>query len=317
MPARHDILVVGSFVQDLTWKCASFPLPGQTVVGTFVTGPGGKGSNQAVAAGRAGGRVLYVGAVGDDAFGGGAKAFYKAEKIAARWAVKPKYATGTAGILVNAQGQNEIIVALGANAFLARADVPADLIAASKLVVVQNESHLGTTAFVLRSARKAGVPTVLNPAPMRADFDPAVLKHVDILIPNETEFVELLHLLDPASTLTDAALAALAPAELHGLARRLGVPTVIITLGQRGCLVSTAQDFTTIPAYSVNAVDTTGAGDAFVGGFAAGWMRSGGDLIAAARFGNAVAALSVTKFGTAPSMPRQADVDRFLRRAAR
>jgi len=318
MPARprFDVLVVGSFVQDLTWRCAGFPVPGQTVVGTFVTGPGGKGSNQAVAAGRAGARTCYVGAIGADAFGSGAKAFYKAEKITGRWAVKPKHATGTAGILVNDEGQNQIIVALGANAYLARADVPPALIASARLVVAQNESNLGTTAYVLRTARKAGVPTVLNPAPMRPDFDPGVLRHVDILIPNETEFAELLRARDPKSAPSEEALSTLSGADLHALARSLGVPTVIITLGGRGCLVSTADGHTALAAHKVHAIDTTGAGDAFVGGFAAGWVRSAGDLVAAARYGNAVAALSVTKFGTAPAMPRQIEVERFLRKVS-
>lgn len=315
MPSRprFDVLVVGSFVQDLTWKCTSFPVPGQTVVGSFVTGPGGKGSNQAVAAGRAGSRTCFVGALGDDAFGAGAKAFYRAEKITGRWAVKPKHATGTAGILVNAGGQNQIIVALGANAHLARADVPAELIAASRIVVVQNESHLGTTAHALRTARKLGVPTVLNPAPMRADFNPEVLRQVDILIPNETEFDALLRARDPKGAPSEEELSRLPLTELHALARTLVVPTVIITLGERGCLVSTRDSHAHLPAHKVKAVDTTGAGDAFVGGFAAGWVRCGGDLNEAARFGNAVAALSVTKFGTAPAMPRLPAIERFLR----
>jgi hypothetical protein len=103
-----QVVVVGSFVQDLTWQCAAFPQAGETVVGTFVTGPGGKGSNQAVAAGRAGARTLFVGAVGRDAFAGDAKKFYRAEGICAHFVEKPALATGTAGILVNASGQNEM-----------------------------------------------------------------------------------------------------------------------------------------------------------------------------------------------------------------
>src|SRR3954469_24931513 len=115
---KPQVVVVGSFVQDLTWKCAEFPQPGQTVIGNFITGPGGKGSNQAIAAGRAGARTVFVGAVGDDVFAASAKAFYRVEKIEARLVTKAKHATGTAAILVNAHAQNEIVVALGASAYL-------------------------------------------------------------------------------------------------------------------------------------------------------------------------------------------------------
>ena len=315
---KPSVVVVGSFVQDLTWKCAAFPAPGETIVGTFVTGPGGKGSNQAVAAGRAGVSTLFVGAVGRDAFARDAKAFYRAEGIAARFVEKPAHATGTAGILVNANGQNEIIVALGANAYLRPADVPAAALRAARVVVTQHESNLRTVATVLRRARQAGAITVHNPAPMRADFDPALLKHVDILIPNETEFAALLKLLGVAQgkIVAPETLAALPPAELHALCRALKVPTVIVTLGAKGVFVSQVEPagHAFIAAYKVKVVDTTGAGDAFCGGFAAGLVKFSGDILAAARFGNAVAALSVTKFGTAPSMPTAREIAAFLKR---
>lgn len=313
---KPQVVVVGSFVQDLTWKCAAFPQAGETVIGTFVTGPGGKGSNQAVAAGRAGAATLFIGAVGADVFADAAKKFYRDEGIGARFVTKPKHATGTAAILVNAQGQNEIIVALGASAHLLPRDIDAAAIRGAKIVVCQHEANLPVNAHVFGVARKAGVTTVLNPAPMRADFDPAVLSLVDVLIPNETEFVALANLL-PASgrkDFTEAALHALAPEELHALCRTLGVPTVIVTLGKRGCFVSQPGAHTSIAAHTgIAVVDTTGAGDAFVGGFAAGFVKFGGDIAAAARHGNAVAALSVTKFGTAPSMPTQPELAKFLK----
>ncbi len=316
---KPSVVVVGSFVQDLTWKCAAFPKPGETIVGTFVTGPGGKGSNQAVAAGRAGAATLYVGAVGDDAFAQSARAFYKSEGIAARFAVKPKHATGTAAILVNDSGQNEIIVALGANAMLQKRDVPLDVLRSAEVVVTQLESNLDTTAFVLKTARRAGVTTVLNPAPMRADFEPALLEHVDILIPNETEFTCLANQLPETgrTDLTESELALLRPEDVHTLCRAFGVPTLIVTLGSRGCLVSQEDSHTFIAAHTgITVVDTTGAGDAFVGGFAAGLAKLNGDIAGAARFGNTVAALSVTKFGTAPAMPRQREIAAFLKKTA-
>lgn len=315
MATPPQVIVVGSYVQDLTWRCAAFPSAGQTILGTFADGPGGKGSNQAVASGRAGAAVRFVGAVGKDAFAGVAKAFYRENGIAARWIEKPGHATGTAGILVNDEGQNEIVVALGANARLAPADLPASLFKGAKLVVTQFETSLAAVTHTLKSARAAGALAVLNPAPMRSDFKPSILRHVDVLIPNETEFTALVNRL-PATgrkDFTEEELATLDGGALQTLCRALGVPVVIVTLGKRGCFVSTAERGVLIPAFIVKAVDTTGAGDAFVGGFTAGWCHFEGDLVEAAIFGNAVAALSVTKRGTAPAMPRLAEVRRFLK----
>jgi ribokinase len=318
-----SVVVVGSYVQDLTWRCTAFPTAGQTTIGSFATGPGGKGSNQAIAAGRAGAATLFVGAVGTDAFAAVAEAFYRENGIAARFVSKPRHATGTAAILVNDEGQNEIVVALGANDALARADLPPALFAGAKVLVTQLETSLAAAAHALRSGRRAGAITVLNPAPMRADFDPALLKLADILIPNETEFVALVNQLAsakssvaPAPVYTEAQLAVEPPARTHARARELGVPTVIVTLGKRGCLLSQASGYSLIAGHRVKAVDTTGAGDAFVGGFAAGLVEHDGDVAAAARLGQAVAALSVTKPGTAPAMPWRREVFKFLKTRA-
>ncbi len=313
---KPQVVVVGSFVQDLTWNCAAFPSAGETVIGTFATGPGGKGSNQAVASGRAGATTLFIGAVGRDTFAAAARSFYKAENIGARFIEKPGHATGTAAILVSASGQNEIVVALGANARLARADLNPALFAGAKVVVTQLESSLAAAAFTLKTGRAAGAITVFNPAPMRADFNPALLRHADVLIPNEAEFTALVNRLPSTGRkdFTEAALASLSDDDLHALARTFGPPVVIITLGKRGCLVSQKDGYTFIPSHRVKAVDTTGAGDAFVGGFSAGLVKFNGDLVAAARFGTAVAALSVTKKGTAPAMPKKAAIDAFLKK---
>ena len=316
MTSHPQVVVVGSYVQDLTWQCQSFPQPGETTVGVFKTGPGGKGSNQAIAAGRAGVDTLFVGAVGRDAFAAEAKAFYRAEKIACKLAVKPACATGTAAILVSATGQNEIVVALGASDNLKKADIPARALKHARVVVSQLESNLATAAYVLKTARKAGVTTVLNPAPMRPGFERGLLAHVDILIPNETEFAALVNLLPQTSQagFTGEALNALSDDELHALCRKIGVPVVIVTLGARGCFVSQPQSHTFIPAHTgIKVVDTTGAGDAFVGGFAAGLVKFDGDSVRSAWFGTAVAALSISKFGTAPAMPRAPEIARFLK----
>lgn len=296
-----------------------FPKPGQTVVGIFSTGPGGKGSNQAIAAGRTGTPTLFIGAIGQDTFGEGAKEFYKSEKIAANLIEKPKLSTGTAAILVSDTGQNEIVVSLGANAVLSKTDVDAKVLDGAKIVVTQLEANVSTTAHTLRTARKAGLATLLNPAPMRSDFDPALLKATDILIPNESEFAELVNLLGVAPTkgkpFTEKDINLNDQPGLQQLCRKFGVPVVIITLGSRGCFVSQSSGHTHISAHSgIKVVDTTGAGDAFVGGFAAGYIKSAGNIVSAAKFGNAVAALSVTKPGTAPAMPRKDEIDAFMAR---
>lgn len=321
------VVVVGAFVQDLNWRCAQFPRAGETVIGNFASGPGGKGFNQAVAAGRAGVAAVFLGAVGRDGFAEAAKKFCQAEGVGARFITKPKHATATAAVLVNAAGQNQIIVDLGASAHLQPRDIEAGLIRGAKVVICQHEANLPLNAHVFRLARRAGVTTVLNPAPMRADFDSSVLALVDVLIPNETEFVALVNLLPETAALAreqpfgdfgafgEPTLHALSPGDLHRLCRALAVPTVIITLGKRGCFVSQADGHAFIPAHTgLTVVDTTGAGDAFVGGFAAGLVQTGGDLVAAARHGNTVAALSVTKLGTARSMPSRGEIARFLRR---
>ncbi len=319
MPRFPQVVVVGSFVQDLTFFCSQFPSPGQTTVGTFAAGPGGKGSNQAVAAGRTGVPTAFIGAVGADAFANEAAKFYAAEGITAHFIAKPKHATGTAGILVNTAGQNEIVVALGASAQIKPRDIDPKFITGARVVACQHEATLAINAHVFQLARRAGVTTVLNPAPMRPDFDPAILRHTDVLIPNETEFVALARQLGLGgrTPLTEKKLAALSAGALHRLCREFGVPTVIVTLGARGCLVSQPGGATALPAFQgIKVVDTTGAGDAFCGGFAAGLVKFDGDIPAAARFGNAVAALSVTKRGTAPAMPTAGELARFLRRHA-
>jgi len=312
---RRLVLVFGSYMQDQVYRCAEFPVPGQTVKGTLATGPGGKGSNQAIAAGRVGAATLFVGAVGADGPGRDAAAIYRREKIGCKWIVKSAAPTGTAGIWVDGRGINEIIIAPGANELLAANDVSDRELKSAAIVLTQLEGNPKAVETVLKRARKLGAVTVLNPAPLVANLDLRLLRAVDILIPNETEFVGLMARFE--KDLDEATLAALSPDEVHTLCRELGVPTVVVTLGARGCLVSTADRYEFLPAYrGIKVVDTTGAGDAFCGGFAAGFVRSQGDVFAAARLGNAVAALSVTGAGAAPSMPTARAVAKLMRRKA-
>ena len=168
---KPAVVVVGSFNQDLTWRCAEFPAPGETIVGTFTTGPGGKGSNQAVAAARAGAATAFVGAFGADAFGRDAKAFLRAEGIRVH-AVRKKLPTGNAAIFVDAHGQNQIVVALGANAALAPRDVPAALLRAARVVVCQHETNLRLNTAVLRAMTPADFErTLMHPENGRMNLD--------------------------------------------------------------------------------------------------------------------------------------------------
>ncbi len=310
-----QVVVVGSFVQDLFFDTPSFPRPGQTVIGRFRTGPGGKGSNQAVGASRAGVKTAFVGALGPDAFAAGARSFQTAEGIEHHFLDKTDHATGTAAILVDATGQNQIVVALGANDAIAPDELPAAVIQGAEVLVSQLEIFLPAALRALELARAAGVRTILNTAPMRADFDPAMLALTDILVPNETEFAALVNLLPQfaETTFDEAALAALSGDALHALCRRMGPPVVLVTLGARGCFLSTPERHVSIPAVGgIKVVDTTGAGDAFVGAFAAGVVEFGGDLERAARFANVAAAISVTRPGTAPAVARRAEIEALL-----
>lgn len=326
---KSPVVVIGSFNQDLAFATKQFPRPGETVVGDFRTGPGGKGFNQAIAASRAGVGTQFIGAVGADAFGAEARRFAQAEKLSAHFIAKPKHPTGCASIVVNGDGQNEVIIALGANLALRPRDLPAKIFRRAEVVVCQAESDYATIAHVLRTARTLGAITVFNPAPMRAEFDVALLQHTSVLIPNETEFVALVHRVPACGALlgtknlpasgefTEASLRTLSHDLLHQLCRALGVPVVIVTLGSRGCFVSHPDGGQLIAAHAVDAIDTTGAGDAFVGGFAAGLVKFNHHVIEAAHYASAVAALSVTRAGTAPSMPREREIARFLRQRAR
>ena len=323
---KHSILIVGSFNQDLALEVKEFPRPGDEVVGHFRTSPGGKGFNQAVAATRAGVPTLFCGAIGRDAFGSDAHKFARAAGIHTRFIEKPKHATGVAVITVDASGENQIIVSPGANFGLRPRDIPPTLIASAQVVVCQGETDYTTVAQVLRTARRHGAITVFNPAPMRAGFDLSILKSTEVLIPNEAEFVALLNLRPRSAALlreapfnaqgefSESSIARLEAGALHQLCRSLEVPVVIVTLGSRGCFVSQPDVFIKINAHEVEVVDTTGAGDAFVGGFAAGLVKFKHNAFEAANYASAVAALSVMQPGAAPAMPITREIARFLKK---
>ncbi len=323
---KSAVVVIGSFVQDLAFYTKDFPRPGETVVGDFRPGPGGKGFNQAIAAARAGIPTLFIGAVGPDGSAHRIRPFARDAGLHTHFVEKPKHSTGAAVITVNGAGQNQIIISLGANLGLKPRDIPAPLLAPAQVVLCQGESDYATVGYVLRTARRNGAITVLNPAPMRPEFDPAVLRHTEVLIPNESEFTALVQQCPSCAALlrtapyntrgefTEETLHALTAEALHRLCRCLQVPVVIVTLGARGCFVSQPDVFLRINAHDVEVVDTTGAGDAFVGGFAAGLVKLKHNIFEAAHYASAVAALSVMQPGTAPSMPIAREIARFLKK---
>jgi ribokinase len=308
--ADRTICVMGIFVADLAFKTPRLPAWGETVLGAdFRVGPGGKGSNQAVAAARAGGKVAFITKLGEDTFGRMARELYAAEGIdAAHVYGTDRVGTGGAAILVDDKGENAIVVTAGAAGALTAADI-ADaeaLIASAAVFMTQLELPVPIAAEGLRLARRHGRRTILNPAPAVPVPD-EMMSLVDILTPNESEAAGLTGL--PVRGIDEATAAA------ERLLER-GAGTVVLTLGAKGALVHGRDLHVLVPAVDAGPVlDTTGAGDAFNGGLAVA-LAEGKELVAAVRFASAVAGLSVTKAGTAPSMPERAEVDALMARAA-
>jgi ribokinase len=294
---------------DLVVRIPVIPRPGETLLGgTFATYPGGKGANQAVAAARLGGEVTMIGRVGADAFGNQLLAGARAEGIDTRFVgVDPKAATGVALIQVDALGQNSIAVASGANLTLTAEAVRAAFAQIDRpdLLVMPLETPIETIEMGAACAHQSGARVVLNPAPAK-QLGAELLRNVDVLIPNEYEAAFLVG--EAIHSLRDARLAA---ARLI----RSGPGCVIITMGDQGALLAEAAqsviDYTHIPAFSVTAVDTTAAGDAFAGALAVA-LAEGQALPAAARLAGAAAAISATRSGAQPSLPARAEVEAFL-----
>jgi ribokinase len=301
------VLVMGSFVADAAFRAARLPAWGETLMGSaFALGPGGKGSNQAVAAARAGASVKFLSKLGEDAFGQLARATWKADGIDASLVARSDTPTGAAAILIDeVRGENAIIVVPGACFTLtpAEVDAAADAIASASLFLTQLELPLDAVERGLRIAREAGVPTILNPAPAQPLPD-ALLELTEYLIPNESEAALLTGL--PVESIEQAERAA------RSLLSR-GARNVIVTLGAQGALIcSGLAAAELVPAFVVGpVVETTGAGDAFCGGFAAA-LSEGVPLRDAVRFGCATAGVSVTRAGTAPSMPRRKEIEALL-----
>lgn len=304
MPRPCTIVVVGSLNMDLKVRTPRLPAPGETLLGSgFSTDSGGKGANQAVAAARMGADVAMLGCIGRDAHGDAlARALREAGVAVEALAVDEVQASGIGAIFLMPDGENSIVVVPGANHALtpARVEAQADLLRQARLVVAQLECPLDSVRRALRIAREAGVTTLLNAAPAQP-LDDALLADVDWLVVNEVEAAMLSGL--PVDT----------PAEVEQAAqalRRRGPAQVVVTLGAAGMCHVGPDGTLALPAPRVTAVDTTGAGDTFVGALAAG-LAEGLPLAPTFARAQIAAALAVSRLGTQSAMPHRAEVDAF------
>lgn len=302
MPAK--VVVIGSLNMDLVTRAPRLPRGGETLIGqSFATVSGGKGANQAVAAARLGAQVSMVGCVGSDAYGEELRGALLAEQIDCQAVSTVEGSSGVALIVVDDNSQNAIVIVAGANGALTpqvidRFDA---VLQAAEVIICQLEVPDATVGHALKRGRELGKIVILNPAPASRPLPADWYASIDYLIPNESE----------ASALSGLSVDSLASAETAATRLiTLGAGKVIITLGAQGSLFANGTGFEHFPAPKVKAVDTTAAGDTFVGGFAAA-LASGKTEAEAIRFGQVAAALSVTRAGAQPSIPTLSDVQAF------
>jgi ribokinase len=303
--AACDVVVIGSSNMDMVVRCPELPLPGQTILGSdFVMNPGGKGANQAYAAAKMGARTQLVTRVGNDVFAEASCRSFCQVGLGTDYVVKDQDTpSGVALIYVDEGGENNIVVAPGANRKLSPADVDAAraIIQSAKVMILQLEIPMETVVHAAQMATENHTRVILNPAPARP-LPAALLEKVDILIANETEILVLTGA-DEVGMQTAAAVCR----PLHDA----GVESVIMTLGKEGALVTSQSGDTRVPGFIVKAADTTAAGDTFAGALACA-LAEGKDLEEAVLFANAAAALSATKQGAQISMPTREEVDQLV-----
>jgi ribokinase len=301
-----DIVVVGSLNADLVVRTPRFPRPGETVQGLdLATIPGGKGANQAVAAARLGASVAMIGCVGADSFGSLLIENLKQNHVDAAHVVRDgSAATGTAIIVVDSSGQNSIVISPGANARVGANDIQPALFLGAKLLLLQFEIPMEAVLHAARIARQNRVRVLLNPAPAHPIPD-ELLKLADFIIPNEIELGTISG--KPISKKSSLAAAG------RTLLNR-GASNVIVTLGETGALIMDRTGKKYITAFKVKPVDTTAAGDAFIGGLAVA-LLSRKSVQDAVKYACACGALATTRFGAQPALPTAQDVMEFLRSA--
>lgn len=301
----NSIAVIGSLNIDLVVQTSRVPKAGETLSGeSFNVIPGGKGANQAVAASRAGGNVFMFGCVGEDTFG--PKMISELQKAGVNTQfieAVPGVSTGTATILVEQSGENRIVIVPAANAYVTTEwiDDRWDDISKSSLILLQHEIPIKTVFHIISRAAEDSIPIVLNPAPIYP-IPEEYLKQISVLIVNEIECASLI-----GFSINNHRKAKDAAEILH----RKGIDSVIVTMGSGGALILNADNNFHQPAFQVDVVDTTAAGDTFVGAFAASIIQEKSTQ-EAMRFSSASAALAVTKLGAQTSIPNAEEVDRYL-----
>lgn len=299
---KIDILVIGSLNADLVVRAPRFPQPGETISGDDLhTIPGGKGANQAVAAARQGASVAMLGRVGTDGFGDFLLNNLKQNQVDVSNVQRDNASTGTAIIVVDANGQNSIVLSAGANGNVSSADVDHASSLTPGLILLQLEIPTPTVLHAAQFAKANGARVILNPAPAKPLPDD-LIRLADFIIPNETELSLLTGLEVKDSASAEAAAKALL---------KRGAENVIVTLGSKGALIVSDDRVMQVDAYQIDVVDTTAAGDAFIGGFASSLLH-GLELKDAVRYANACGALAATKFGAQPSLPTKNEVETFM-----
>ncbi len=295
------IVVVGSCNTDMVIKADRLPVPGETILGgTFFMNPGGKGANQAVAAARMGGNVTLISKTGNDVFGKQSVMLYAAENIKTDYIYSdPKHPSGVALITVDSQGENCIVVASGANAYLNPSDIDkaSAEIESSDLVLMQLEIPIDTVEYVAEMATKKGIKVILNPAPARA-LSNSLLKNLYIIIPNKSE-AEILSGIK-VSDIEAAKQAA-------DIISAKGVDIVVITLGSQGALIKENNEYHFVEALKVDAVDTTAAGDTFCGSVCVG-LAEGKSILDSVKMAARASALTVTRMGAQASIPFRSEL---------
>lgn len=295
------ILVIGSSNTDMVIKTEKLPAPGETILGgTFLMNPGGKGANQAVAAARLGGQVTFIAKRGNDLFGNQMTGLLKKEGINTKYIVKdPDLPSGIALIIVDSDGENNIVVAPGSNSNLVAEDIPAELLSSGKfnILLLQLEVPIMTVEYAALTAAEHGIKVILNPAPATKLHD-YLLRHIWLITPDETE-VEII----TGIKVRDQATADTAATWFL----KKGVKNVIITMGAAGAFVKTDAFTDMVPGIKVNTIDTTAAGDVFNGALAVA-VAEGKNLEKAVEFANKAAAISVTRLGAQASAPYRKEV---------
>ena len=295
------ILVIGSIGYDLTTFCEKIPVAGETIVGRkFAQNPGGKGDNQSVASARAGGNITFIGAVGDDLYGKILMENLETNNVRYKIKIVPNMSSQIATILIDKNGQNRIVIIPGANNFVDKEQIDEnmDLIDESDIIVLQLEIPMETVEYIINVAWEKKKMIILNPAP-GAKLSENIIKKVNFLTPNETELAIITGM--PTNNMEEIELASKKLIDL-------GTQNLIVTLGEKGCLLCNKNENKLFPAYPTTAVDTAGAGDCFNGVFAT-YYSKGYSIDEAIKYANLASSISVSRVGTVPSLPTLKEIE--------